>query len=213
MVRAEREDLADLLAELTPVQWTHDTLCAGWRVRDVAAHVISYDDLTVPRFAKRRIVDARCSMDRFNALCIDSYACFTTPDLVDLIHRRAQPRGYMAAFGGTIGLLDAMIHHQDIRRPLGRPRTIPIERLRTALQRSLYVPILCTAWRSRGLPTDRYRRRLDPRQRNGGSRSRGGPLDEPRRSPRSIQRTERVRLEHAAPPPLTRMSPKDLLDN
>ncbi|MDT5217084.1 MAG: hypothetical protein QOK18_5323 [Mycobacterium sp.] len=151
MVRAEREDLADLLAELTPVQWTHDTLCAGWRVRDVAAHVISYDDLTVPRFAKRRIVDARCSMDRFNALCIDSYACFTTPDLVDLIHRRAQPRGYMAAFGGTIGLLDAMIHHQDIRRPLGRPRTIPIERLRTALQRSLYVPILCTAWRSRGL--------------------------------------------------------------
>jgi uncharacterized protein (TIGR03083 family) len=151
MVRAEREDLADLLAELTPDQWTHDTLCAGWRVRDVAAHVISYDDLTVPRFAKRRIVDARCSMDRFNALCIDSYACFTTPDLVDLIHRRAQPRGYMAAFGGTIGLLDAMIHHQDIRRPLGRPRTIPIERLRTALQRSLYVPILCTAWRSRGL--------------------------------------------------------------
>jgi uncharacterized protein (TIGR03083 family) len=151
MVRAEREDLADLLAELTPDQWTHDTLCAGWRVRDVAAHVISYDDLTVPRFAKRRIVDARCSMDRFNALCIDSYACFTTPDLVDLVHRRAQPRGYMAAFGGIIGLLDAMIHHQDIRRPLGRPRTIPIERLRTALQRSLYVPILCTAWRSRGL--------------------------------------------------------------
>jgi len=44
-----------------------------------------------------------------------------------------------------------MIHQQDIRRPLGRNRTIPAERLRSALQRSLYVPILKTAWRSRGL--------------------------------------------------------------
>ncbi|MGE2714416.1 hypothetical protein ACQI4L_10195 [Mycolicibacterium litorale] len=71
--------------------------------------------------------------------------------MVDLIRQRAQPRGYMAAFGGTIGLLDAMIHQQDIRRPLGIARIIPPERLRTALQRSLYVPILCSAWRGRRL--------------------------------------------------------------
>jgi uncharacterized protein (TIGR03083 family) len=151
MVRSERHELADLLAELSPDQWTHDTLCNNWRVRDVAAHVISYDDLTVLQIVKKRVVDARCSMDRFNALLIDSYARFTTPELIDLIHRRARPRGYMAALGGTIGLLDAMIHQQDIRRPLGTPRSIPAERLEIALQRSLYVPMLRAAWRSRGL--------------------------------------------------------------
>jgi hypothetical protein len=90
-------------------------------------------------------------MDRFNALLIDSYARFTTPELIDLIHRRARPRGYMAALEGTIGLLDAMIHQQDIRRPLGMPRSIPAERLEIALERSLYVPMLRAAWRSRGL--------------------------------------------------------------
>src|SRR5690349_9263553 len=34
-----RRDLADLLETLTPRQWETPSLCAGWRVRDVAAHV------------------------------------------------------------------------------------------------------------------------------------------------------------------------------
>lgn len=151
MVRAEREDFAKMLSELAPNQWGHRTLCSRWRVRDVAAHVISYDDLTFRQIVKRRVLDARGSMNRFNTICIDSYAYLTAAELVELIYRRVYPRGYMAAFGGTIGLLDAMIHQQDIRRPLDIHRTIPSERLRTALQRSLYVPILRTAWRSRGL--------------------------------------------------------------
>lgn len=151
MVRAEREDLARLLAELTPDQWDHPTLCSRWRVRDVAAHVISYDDLSFPRAVKRRLIDARGSMDRFNAICIDDYANLTNAELAERIRGRTQPRGYMAAFDGTIGLLDAMIHQQDIRRPLRLARTIPHERLRAALQRSLYVPMLCAAWRGRGL--------------------------------------------------------------
>jgi uncharacterized protein (TIGR03083 family) len=151
MVRSEREELASLLADLTPEQWIHPTLCSRWRVRDLAAHVISYDAISFAQIAKRRFVDARGSMDRFNAIAIDDYACLTTTELVDLFRQRARPRGYMAAFGGTVGLLDAMIHQQDIRRPLGIARAIPPERLRTALQRSLYVPILCSAWRGRGL--------------------------------------------------------------
>ncbi|MET0954878.1 MAG: maleylpyruvate isomerase N-terminal domain-containing protein, partial [Cryobacterium sp.] len=30
--------VADLLATLTPEQWESQSLCAGWRVRDVAGH-------------------------------------------------------------------------------------------------------------------------------------------------------------------------------
>ena len=40
----ERADLAAFLSSLTPEQWQAPTLCPGWRVRDVVAHVISYDD-------------------------------------------------------------------------------------------------------------------------------------------------------------------------
>ncbi len=36
---AERRRLAGLLAELTPAQWAASSLCAGWRVREVVAHI------------------------------------------------------------------------------------------------------------------------------------------------------------------------------
>ena len=41
----ERAAFAAFLATLSPRQWQVPTLCARWRVRDVVAHVISYDEL------------------------------------------------------------------------------------------------------------------------------------------------------------------------
>ena len=38
MARAEREEFAALLEELTPQQWDGPTLCEKWRVRDVVAN-------------------------------------------------------------------------------------------------------------------------------------------------------------------------------
>jgi uncharacterized protein (TIGR03083 family) len=37
-------------------------------------------------------------------------------------------------FGSAIALTDGVIHHQDIRRALGHPRTVPEERLVAALR-------------------------------------------------------------------------------
>ena len=52
----EREDFADFLDGLLPEQWEQPSLCELWRVRDVVAHVISYDELSrwqlVRRFTK-----------------------------------------------------------------------------------------------------------------------------------------------------------------
>ena len=45
LARDERADLADFLATLTPEQWDAPTLCTLWRVRDVVAHMFSYEDL------------------------------------------------------------------------------------------------------------------------------------------------------------------------
>ncbi len=48
-------------------------------------------------------------------------------------------------------MTDNMIHQQDIRRPLGMPRRIPSERLRTALDFARYAPTIRGAWRARGV--------------------------------------------------------------
>jgi len=44
MARDERAEMADFLASLRPEQWDRPSLCAGWRIRDVAAHVVSYEE-------------------------------------------------------------------------------------------------------------------------------------------------------------------------
>jgi len=45
LARDERADFAAFLATLPPRQWDAPTLCAEWRVRDVVAHVVGYDEL------------------------------------------------------------------------------------------------------------------------------------------------------------------------
>lgn len=58
----ERSDLAAFLETLTPQEWNAPSLCDRWTVKDVVAHVVSYEELTpfgsVKRFAKGRIVRA-----------------------------------------------------------------------------------------------------------------------------------------------------------
>ena len=39
LIAAERQALATVLSGLTPEQWDAPTLCAGWRVREVTAHI------------------------------------------------------------------------------------------------------------------------------------------------------------------------------
>ena len=43
----ERLGIRDLLRSLTPGQWDEPSLCDGWRVRDVAAHLIANPQLDV----------------------------------------------------------------------------------------------------------------------------------------------------------------------
>jgi hypothetical protein len=68
LARDERADLAAFLATLSPQQWQAPTLCTQWRVRDVVAHVISYDDLDA-RGLLALAVRGRFRLGRINARC------------------------------------------------------------------------------------------------------------------------------------------------
>ncbi len=60
LARAEREDLAGFLATLSPEQWQAPSLCEGWRVHDVVAHMLSYDELSATQLASRMARDGSC---------------------------------------------------------------------------------------------------------------------------------------------------------
>ena len=53
--------------------------------------------------------------------------------MFDEIHTKDIRRGISKVIKPAEGLVDHLIHHQDIRRPLGRPRVIPADRLVAAL--------------------------------------------------------------------------------
>ena len=151
LARQERTDLADLLATLTPEQWDAPSLCTQWRIRDVVAHVFSYDVLSTGALV-RRFMAGRLNGDRVNALGVATYAECSTDELLALAREHLQPRGLPAAFGGRrIALTDGLIHHQDIRRALDIPREVPADRLRCALQFAPTAPPIKAARRIRGL--------------------------------------------------------------
>lgn len=142
LATAERRDLADHLDTITAEEWEQPSLCPGWTVRDVVGHVPSYDELGWPAvlalFARSRFSLSRC-----NQVGVEHSRQLSTEQLLARLRTHAVPRGITAMFGSAIALTDGMIHHQDIRRALGHPRTVPEERLVAALK---FVP------RARALP-------------------------------------------------------------
>ena len=154
MATTERTDLADFLSTLTAEQWEAPSLCDGWRVRDVVAHVMSFDGVS-PLGMFRRAIRGR--IVRINQVGVDELASLSTEQLLQKLRAHLRPQGLATTFGGRLALLDATIHHQDIRRPLRIPRQIPAKRLRLVLGDSIRSPEL-PGWRlARGVrlaPTD-----------------------------------------------------------
>ena len=150
MARDEREGFAAFLDTLTPEQWDSPTLCDKWRVREVAIHTVSYDELDTAGLVGR-FLKGRLSTDRINAIGVADYADRSPKQIVGMIRANTEPTGLTGGFGGKIALTDGMIHQQDIRRSIGLPRTIDPDRLRTALDFARFAPTIRGAWRARGV--------------------------------------------------------------
>lgn len=150
MASQERAEFTALLETLTPEQWQAPSLCAGWSVRDVVAHAISYEELG-PREVIRQLVRGRFVPARTNAIGLADCRERGPEELVALYKKYARPQGLTTAFGGLIALTDGMIHQQDVRRPLGLPREIPGERIAPVLRFALFAPVIRGILRVRGV--------------------------------------------------------------
>jgi hypothetical protein len=104
LAQDERAEFAVFLATLSPRQWQAPTLCAGWRVRDVVAHVISYDELDV-RGLLAHVVRGRFRPARVNPVALAGYNTRSPEQLLALLTDHLQPRGLPAALGARVALL------------------------------------------------------------------------------------------------------------
>jgi len=133
-----------------PEQWEAPSLCAGWSVHHVVAHVVSYEELSITALAAR-FLRGRLQVDRVNSIGVEDYVRRPPDELVRLLRQHLTPQGITSGFGGRIALTDGLIHHQDIRRALGLARDVPAERLPPALGMALRAPTLPSRSKVRGL--------------------------------------------------------------
>lgn len=150
-IDAERLDLADCLDDLTDAEWEQPSLCAGWRVRDVAAHLALAQTGTA-----RAALDLLRAGGRLQRMIHDSavrHAELPPATLAGEIRAMAGSRRTAPGVTPLEPLLDVLVHGQDIAVPLGRPRAVPVEAAAIAATRvwTMPWPMSTTFPRVRGL--------------------------------------------------------------
>jgi uncharacterized protein (TIGR03083 family) len=118
----QRERTADLLERLTEEQWQHPSLCQGWTVRHVAAH------LTLQQLRVRDVaafVARHPSMLRSMSLNATIHASavlqsrLPTDEIVGRIRSMIGSRRHNTFVTPLETLTDILVHSQDIAVPLG----------------------------------------------------------------------------------------------
>ncbi|WP_229324144.1 maleylpyruvate isomerase family mycothiol-dependent enzyme [Streptomyces sp. UNOC14_S4] len=129
---AERRELADVLDGLASSQWDMPSLCAGWRVREVAAHMSMGFRQSLPR-TLWEVVKAG-GLHRMTTRCARrDAAVHSTAELAAFL-RENEDHPWTPPVGGYVSALGHdVVHGLDITVPLGLGRQVPEERLRILL--------------------------------------------------------------------------------
>lgn len=118
--QAERERLATLFGDLSPEQWDTLSLCEGWRVREVMAH-ITMPFRTKPLGAIAGTIRSGFSFSKYADRDARSTAHeMSGADLVRLL-RRNIGNPWQPGRGGAGALSHDVIHGLDATEPLGLP--------------------------------------------------------------------------------------------
>ncbi len=124
-IHAERAALADDLQALSDGQWETPSLCGGWSVRDVLAHMTATARTTPPGFFLKMLASG------FN------FQKLQARDIA--VERAATPADTLARFRAVITLSshppgpttswlgEVLVHAEDIRRPLELRHAYPID--------------------------------------------------------------------------------------
>ncbi len=150
-VAASKTELADLLETLTPEQWEAQSLCDQWKVRDVVGHIVLGSGKLGYGKVIRDLAKSGFNMNKMLARTGMEKGSEPTEDLVKELREQATSH-YTPPMTKPMDMLcDAVVHTQDIRRPLNQPKEIPEERLRAVLDEMKNVGFMGNKKRIAGL--------------------------------------------------------------
>jgi uncharacterized protein (TIGR03083 family) len=123
MVHAERAALIEDLEHIDDAQWERPSLCDGWSVHDVVAHLVDTARTTRRSFVVD-MIRMRFDFDRQNALGLVRGRGATPRQTLDGLREVASLTSTPPAPIVT-RLVEEVLHGEDIRRPLGLTRSYP----------------------------------------------------------------------------------------
>lgn len=132
-IKNGREALADYLAGLSADDWNRPSLCAGWTVKDVAAHM-----LVVPTMSKGRVfrsfLGSGFNLDRMNATFVTRLTAEMAPADIATTTRVSADSHLMPPGLKLPGVLTELaVHSADISEGVGKAFTLPVEVYTAAL--------------------------------------------------------------------------------
>jgi uncharacterized protein (TIGR03083 family) len=124
----QRLALTDVLARLPDDEWQLPSLCDGWTVRDVTAH------LTMQQVGPgallmqiKAMITARGNLDRLIHDAARRRAALPTTQLIAEIRGMVGSRRHNFGVTYRETLTDILVHSQDITVPLGRRLAMPVD--------------------------------------------------------------------------------------
>ena len=128
-VANERRALADDLEGLTDEQWHTASLCEGWSVEDVVGHMTATASMSPPAFFGAMLKHRFNFTKMANAHILERTSggpAATLAGFRSVIDSKMHPPGPDASWLG-----EAIVHGEDVRRPLGIDHAYDVEALRT----------------------------------------------------------------------------------
>ena len=143
-IRTEREALIDLLVTLDDEQWTTPSLCEGWRVEDVAAH-LAWIPVLAPVEMPVMFVRARFSINGYIFRTARRWSERGRDAIVSQLRvnarRGAKPLG-VPRDGGALGRDRARLRHPPAARLRARGAAAGVRRRRDLAHRARSAAVL-----------------------------------------------------------------------
>ncbi len=133
----ESADMAAFLAELPDAEWDTQSLCSGWNIKAVISHMVLGHTTPMPRMlaivARYGFNIPKASADMSSRYAAEHSAPELRAEWQEVVAQRMR-KGIARMIPAKEGFFDHFVHHQDMRRPLGRARSIPEQRTVAALE-------------------------------------------------------------------------------
>lgn len=133
--RAAVPDMCATLGQVSDFEWTKPSLCDGWQIRHVPAHLVT-GYLFEPEQLTEFVAQVGSVAEAAKRGAIDFASAHEPMAVVEAFERHAgkvEPTGVAAIIPPPELFVDQLIHRADVARPLGLRCDLPEEHLLAAL--------------------------------------------------------------------------------